>query len=64
MLLLGASKRFGTDGKRYCAALKALLKEEEFVYIAACNDEGKPSLTAMLSDVLVARGYNSSTLIA
>lgn len=44
-------------------ALKALLKEEEFVYIAACNDEGKPSLTLMLSDVLVARGYNASTLV-
>lgn len=31
-------------------ALKPLLREQDFVYIAASNDGGKPTLTLMLSD--------------
>lgn len=44
-------------------ALKPLLREQDFVYIAASNDGGKPTLTLMLSDSMVERGYNAGQLV-
>lgn len=43
--------------------VKALAKEEEFVFVAGSNDDGKAVLTLMLSDGLVAKGYNAGTLV-
>lgn len=43
--------------------IKALMRDEDFVFIAGSNDDGKAILTLMLSDGVVKQGHNASTLV-
>lgn len=43
--------------------VKAQVKDEEFVFVAGSNEDGKAVLTLMLSDGLVAKGHNAGTLV-
>lgn len=43
--------------------VKAQVKDEDFVFIAGSNEEGKAVLTLMLSDGLVGKGHNAGALV-